>query len=340
MKFKHLLTTFFLGLTFCVNAQFYELTISSAPYADLVGSTSLNGEVPWDDPEFVIPLGFDFDFFDITYTELAIREWGLGGSLGTTDFTNITTPFLTPYGADVIDRGYDFSGGEPTDGSLSNISYLVEGAEGSKILKVEWKNVGFYTELEEDNISTDFTNFQMWLYEGSNDIEVRFGMNSITDPEASFDEQTGSWIGLFENLNLDTEELTGEAFTLSGTPESAELTTINGNLENAVTFLDGIIPNSTVYKFSESIGSSTSNNPAENLGISIFPNPVANHVELRLDDPTHQITAVTIRNLTGQILRKVEYQHQSIDVSDVSAGVYLLEINTTAGVVHKRIVKK
>jgi len=339
MQIKSLLIFLFFALTFNINAQSYEVTISNQIYTNLVGSTSLNGNMTWDDPEFNIPIGFEFQFFDQIYTELAILEWAVGGSLGIANNTTDFTPLLTPYGADIIDRGYDFVADEPTTGSLSNISYLTEGTEGSRILKVEWNNVGFYTEYENDNISSDFTNFQMWLYEGTNNIEFRYGNNLITDPEASFDQQTGSFITLFEELNLDLEELTEEALVLTGTPEQAMVTEIFGEIEN-VLFLEGIIPPGTVFSFTQSTGTSTSNDLNNLLKVSTFPNPATSHLEVIIEDPNHQIVEVSIHNLAGQLIQEVIYNEQPIDVSPINAGIYLLEINTTGGIVNRKMVKK
>ncbi len=339
MQIRYLLSIFFFSLALNISAQSYQLTISNETYFDLVGSTSLNGNMTWDDPEFNIPIGFSFQFFDQTYTELAILEIGVGGSLGIANNTTDFSPLLLPYGADIIDRGYDFNADEPTPGSLSNISYLLEGTAGNRILKVEWNNVGFYTEIEQDNISSDFTNFQMWLYEGTNNIEIRFGNNSITNLEASFDEQTGSIIGLIEEINLDTEEFTGEALVLRGPPETAELIEVFGDTDQ-ILFLEGVIPSGTVYSFSESIGVSTSESLDDLLKITTFPNPVTTHLEISMEDPNYQITTVSIHNLAGQLLKEVVYDQQPIDISFLNAGIYLLEIKTTAGIVNRKMVKK
>jgi len=331
---------FFLFLTLSLNgyAQSYELTITSETYTDLLGSTSLNDGITWDDPGYLIPMGFEFQFFDETFDEISILEIGLGGSLSTPT-SDDTFPFLTPYGADIIDRGYDFTIDEPSAGSLSNISYLLEGTEGNRILKIEWNNVGFYSELDDDNVSSDFTNFQLWLYEGTNDIEMRYGNNSITQPELSYDEQTGSWIGLFERVGFDDETFQGETLALTGTPENAELVDITDNIDELV-FLDGTIPEGTVYRFSRTNISATKNEINASLDITPFPNPVNTHLNLRMDDPSFQIESVAIHNLSGQLLQEVEYIQQPIDVSYLGANIYVLEIATTAGTVYRKMVKK
>jgi len=69
------------GLTFYAHSQSYEFTVSTNPYINLTGSTSLNGTAPWDDPEFEIPIGFDFQYFDTTIDKIYIDDWGFGAGL-------------------------------------------------------------------------------------------------------------------------------------------------------------------------------------------------------------------------------------------------------------------
>ncbi len=340
MQFRSLLISFLLGFTLWGNAQTYELSITNEPYNDLVGSTSLNGNITWDDPQFNIPIGFDFNYFTKTLNEIVISEWGSGGTL--TEPTNgaENSSLFVPYGADLIDRGYDFMIDEPSVGSLSSISYLTEGSEGNRILKIEWNNVGFYDDLETNLVSSYFTNFQLWLYEGSNQIEIRFGENFIDDLEVTFEGETGTLIGLFEDIDFDTEELTGEAYTLSGPPESASLTAIT-NVDSDLTFLNGVIPPGTVYRLTKSIETSTSDELAENLSLSTFPNPVSNQLEIRMNNSEHQINTISIVNLTGQIIKKMDSNNQtSIDFSALNSGIYLLEISTSAGVINQKIIKE
>jgi len=338
MKIKHLLSTLLLGFALSGNAQSYELTVSSEPYNNLLGSTSLNNGMTWDDPNFEVPLGFDFDFFDQTYSDLMITDFGLGGGLISSTGVNDLFTLLTPYGADIIDRGYDFDIDEPSPGSLSNISYLLEGAAGGRILKVEWNNVGFYTEIEDDDVSTDFTNFQLWLYEGTNDIEVRFGMNSITNPEQSFDEETGTWVGLIESIDFGSDEIIGEGIVLAGNP-AAPTANLISNFEQ-VSFLNGVVPEGTVYRFVKSMTSSVSDNLSSLNKITVFPNPATSFFNVTLDQSDYKINTIVIRDFTGKLIKEVEYTDDSIEVTELVSGIYVAEIHTNIGVVQKRIVKQ
>ena len=64
--------------------------------------------------------------------------------------------------------------------------------------------------------------------------------------------------------------------------------------------------------------------------ISIYPNPSTNYVNFSgLDD--FEISEVTIFNQIGQISKKIDFisnKSNSIDVSDLSAGLYFVEIKS------------
>jgi len=335
MKIKKLLLLAFCGFALNVQAQPYAFSVSTGSYSDITGSTSLNNGMTWDDPEFTIPIGFNFQYFDITMNQIFISGWGLGGELSSTSSPTGIASLLIPYGADIIDRGYDFNADSSTTGSLSNISYLLVGVVGSRILKIEWKNVGFYSELDDDNVSTDFTNFQLWLYEGTNDIEIHFGPNSITQPNLSFNGETGTYIGLFPEYDNDNDLVIGNGIVLSGNPSAPNATSENDLYAN---FLNGTIPNGTIYKFTKSV-SGTSELTRDNDKFSLYPNPADNYFIISLDDAEMDIRSVSIHNANGKIIKEISYSNSVIDISDLSPGIYLVHINTKSGNATRRLIK-
>ncbi|MBL6872222.1 MAG: T9SS type A sorting domain-containing protein [Flavobacteriales bacterium] len=44
--------------------------------------------------------------------------------------------------------------------------------------------------------------------------------------------------------------------------------------------------------------------------------------------------------MNGQSVKEVNYTNEAIDISDLNFGVYIIKINTTAGMLTKRLVKK
>lgn len=312
----------------------YNFTVSSSPYENLTNSISLNEDQTWDDPTFIIPIGFDFEYYGKTVNELNTVS-----SLGATLFSEISAEnianVLIPYGADLIDRGYDFETGEVNSGSLSPVSYLLEGNVGNRILKIEWKNAGFYSEFEIDDISSDFTNFQVWLYESSNDIEIHFGPTSINNFEESFDEESGPYVAMFPDYNLSTDELLGEGIVVYGDPSNPSQIYVDQFVD---LYLEGVAAEGTVYKFS--LTDTGSNDITSNHNdIYICPNPATNYINFT-NNSDAEITHISILNINGQKIIEEEYNQDAVDISSLTPGVYNILLHSSEGVYLERMIKK
>ncbi|MGW8317314.1 MAG: T9SS type A sorting domain-containing protein, partial [Bacteroidales bacterium] len=73
--------------------------------------------------------------------------------------------------------------------------------------------------------------------------------------------------------------------------------------------------------------------------INVYPNPTAE--ELTVKYP--QIEGVTISNITGQMVRMLEYQqvdYTRINVEDLEPGVYFLTVDSPHGKVSSKFVKR
>ncbi len=321
MKIK---TTFiiFLIVALSLNAQDYTITTTTGTYTDLVNSTSLNNDAPWDDPEFLIPIGFNFQYFNTTISQIYIDDCTFGAGLKPNPVDNVNSQILTAYGADIIDRGYDFNNTTATTGALSNISYKLEGAPGSRILKIEWKNVGFHSDIEDNGISTDFTNFQLWLFEGSNAIEIHFGPNSITQPDLAYDAETGTSIEFANSYNCNTETLSGNASVVNGTPTNPNIISSSLLDDN---FIDGTIPNGTIYRFVNSSLSTSEFNL--NPKITIYPNPSSDFITISGIETTK---TYSIYDALGRIIEKNKtIQNKTINITGYKNGLYYIALENT-----------
>src|SRR5690554_3244922 len=202
-----------LSILLCLSASLflsaqnnYSFNATNEPYNDLVGSTSLNNGQIWDDPGYAIPLGFDFQLSTHVFNTIHIVDWSTGGVLSSTPSPAGIIPVLLPIGQDIIDRGYVWGV------SQSNLSYKIEGAAGSEILKIEWSNVGFW----DDMTGNDFMNFQIWLHKGTNIIEYRYGPSSVNNPYGSFEGETGPNVALFPKIDIIAGKLYDDnAYVLS-----------------------------------------------------------------------------------------------------------------------------
>ncbi len=78
------------------------------------------------------------------------------------------------------------------------------------------------------------------------------------------------------------------------------------------------------------------NLPAAKL--TLYPNPVTNQLYLSTSD--QKIENVTIYNLTGALVKSIKNEVESIDVSNLKTGNYLVKVTTDQGSFTKKIIKK
>lgn len=294
---KLLLTLLITSGINAAKAQKYDVTATTDSYVDLQGSTVLS-PATWDDWDTTIYIGFSFTLFDsLAYDSIHINANGYTGFGKDNSFGPGYRYLTAPYESDLI---YRASGTSP-------ISYKVEGNAPGRIFKVEWKNAGF--QQEEANLGTknDSTNFQLWMYEGSNDIEFRMGPNLITDPAVNFygDFGPGSYLQDFS-------------------PEAS------GN--NAIIIsagITGVPANGAIYKFSKA--QPTSIVEQRPPSFAVHPNPSSGLFNISFESPGAK--QVNVFNTSEQHVFSIkELQNEiKIDISHLPAGFYLLQVTGDEG---------
>lgn len=285
-------------------ANDYTFSRTTGTYANLTGATSLNNNQIWDDPEYTVPIGFNFTLFDTT-----INTFNFGMGLGAMISTELDEYYQGDYAilvfeTDLIDRG-DISGT-----SQSPISYKVEGASGNRIFKLEWKNAGFYDEGDELGTLDDYVDVQLWLYEGTNDIEIHFGPIQVSDPDINYFGETGAMVGVgtVKDTNL---------YLLSGNPA-------NPILENTIAYLNGTPSNGTIYRFSNT----TSGIKSKHLSLAnskAYPNPFQDYTILSIDAPNIQNAELNITDIFGRTVKtisNIQTNQIKIERESLSNGVY------------------
>lgn len=76
--------------------------------------------------------------------------------------------------------------------------------------------------------------------------------------------------------------------------------------------------------------------------VELYPNPTSTFVTLRIKSDNIQMVEGQIYDMYGKLLKTVpmDNPNNTIDVSDLSSGVYFLKISTNQGTVNKKFVKK
>tara|TARA_R110002012_G_scaffold94354_2_gene228446 strand:- start:2078 stop:5116 length:3039 start_codon:yes stop_codon:yes gene_type:complete len=194
----------------------------------------------------------------------------------------------------------------------------------------------------------DNTNISANLPYGSNTIQISAGFSG-----SSYREYWRIWVDFNQNGTFDSNELvvsgsSSSSATLSATfnvPTSA-LTgatrmrvsmKYNASQSPCETFSYGEVEDYTVIisnSFNQGITGGTDFN---STAMSIYPNPAKHTLNISLVEGTGK--DYVIYNVMGQIVGKGTYT-ESLDVSTLQSGVYMLEINTDSNKMMKRFIKE
>ena len=306
------------------NAQIaYRLEVLTDAYVDLDAPISLNNGEIWDDPEYVIPLGFELILGDQLMDTVYIVNFGGGAFLSSSPVDAGTESFFMPIGQDLIDLG------DGTGASLSPISYKTVTIANTQVCIIEWKNAGFF----EDITQTDFINVQLWLYE-TGDIEYRYGPNQINNPSDSFEGLTGPIVSLAPSFNSDTGQFVENAYLLEGDAASPSPIIIMPGQEAPEIGVQGSIPADTVYRFVFEVLGVSEN---EMNQVYFYPNPVQDVFELKSQT---QIRKISLFNTVGQNVKLESISANKYNISNLPAGVYFLTLELKNTIVTQRLVKE
>lgn len=337
-KYKHLLISVVLPVCIMCStfqpyssfAQPYTFSLDTATYTDLSTPTSLNNDSTWDDPEYHISIGFTFDFFDRSFDSIHISDhsdymW----------FDDNKDYRIDAFSTDFIDRAYP-------DSSVSPISYKLTGAAGSYILKIEWKNAGFYGEQSGLGTTDDFVNIQLWLYEGTNNIEIHIGAVSVQNPVYSYEVNGGGGavVGLSNTMLNEFIYLTDSA----NNPIPVDTSGFNYLIETPL--------QETIYRFSKNV-SGIYLGSALNNKLIIYPNPTPDVLNVSFGNPStnreileFKSTHMIIMDLAGRIVYEREIAGLNglpnlvFDLSEFKSGVYFIQLKTDKVIYYGKMIKQ
>lgn len=306
----------------------YFLSVSQESYQEIDGGKTLQPGVVWDDRAFLqnqFPLGFSFSIGNTPADSAALG--GLGAELVFFDTTLLLNP--VPYfyvlGSDLADRG-SLSGQ-----AASPVSYLTQGSPGSRVFTMQWKNAGFLPEMNGDLDTTDFVNFQLRLFEGSDNIEIHFGPQEVDYPDNHAVWSDFVQIGFTESLDLLTFTAQKPMYYLSGDPSdpgTSVLSTSAFNVGDLSSYsgLTGVPGPNTVILFSKEPVSSRINYALEPL--KLFPNPVRENCRVELPSFWKGKGTLEVLDNQGKILyhESITEQPVQVPVGGLSPGIYWVRL--------------
>jgi hypothetical protein len=294
-----------------LQAQF-SMNTTYSTYQELINPVSVNNGNVWNSgSNYPIFFNFNFYIYNQNYTALSVRG---GGGL------NFSGPgnkelfvFHTPFGGYMLrDKG--------TTNSLSPIDYEISGDTGQKVLKIQWENTGFEQWFTSSDTS-DFVNFQIWLFESDNHIEIRFGSHQADPgtygyPEATSDTNPGS------SIKLDFDSCSN-IFTLQGPCDLPSYWFMDACQPN-YSFIDGTPSNGITYTIYPTNVGINEKCPEK---ITLFPNPASDWCAVILSPSVNNLNLLITNALGVEIVRINNIKNKErIDLSNVRSGLYLYKV--------------
>lgn len=301
----------------------YAFSVLNQPYEPLTDSISINAGEIWDDPEYFAPIGFNIQVIDEVWNQLLIVA---PGSLCLGELTADSIHLLIPVLEDICDVGMS------TGTSGSPISYRLDGEPGSQIFKLEWANVGFYGEYAESNTNFNTFSFQLWLHEGSNIIEYRFGPSAIKG--GNFFQFGGPMSAIAEDFANGQKNAWQNLWYTSNDPANPTIELMDPNDFMSVVPLTGLPASGTVYHFAPLF---VGTEEIETVGLNIFPTWADETIWIQTG--TNTTIVADVIDLSGKRVMQESIQspmHQ-INVSALPTGVYFIRIE---GLGIKKFVKR
>jgi hypothetical protein len=282
----------------------YRLAYEPSHYQPLAAPTVLNPGVDYlGHDRYTVALGFEFEFFGQPLHSVEVQRSGLV-------FFGAEDEFVAPFRpALMVLPG-------------SQIGYQVDtyGPCEQKIMKFEWKEMGVLGLGLDSVLGT--TSFQLWLYEGSQRLELHYGPQSPFPAGAMFESS-----GYHANGPRLRITRTEQMAVVLGSYASPTL------VQDGVTFtaraneqLTGIPPEGSVYAFTPL---TTSREPAFRIG----PNPSSGILFLKLRSLSCQPYRLTLADLLGRVYLQAESRAQELplDLRALEPGWYWLRISYLDG---------
>ncbi|MGB0917795.1 MAG: T9SS type A sorting domain-containing protein [Flavobacteriales bacterium] len=110
----------------------------------------------------------------------------------------------------------------------------------------------------------------------------------------------------------------------------------NGTVTVVATANDGsgVFGNTVVTISNQNVGI---NEAAEKIQVAVYPNPVASQFTVTVDE---KIESITIVDVAGKTVKSLAFTTNTIDVSDLTKGMYFLQIQTANGLASKQLIKE
>lgn len=332
---KTLLTIAGIICAFFSNAQLnYTFDASNEPYVSLdSGATSVNGTNTWDiSSHYVVPIPFSFKINGTSTTQYKMFG-GAAITPATDTASNVFISGFSPMDATIVDRG------NPVAASESPIRYRTDGESPNRIFKMEYANAGFMAEYGLFGTLSDSMNVQIWIYETSNVVEMRYGTAQVSHTEYFYNGST-PFISFINHINV-SDGSNATYYYLKGDPASPVIDSINAvDMTGTEATLTSFPAAGTIYRFTPKqqntgirrVGTSAST-------INIYPTitdnalTIANPQQLKL---SYKI--ITVSGTATDIRGNVQSEAESINLGSLAPGIYFIVLQCEGEILTKKVI--
>jgi type IX secretion system substrate protein len=342
VKLKYLKTILLFVGVICslpLNAQ-YSFRHFKDEYKPLDKDSSINitENIAWDNlgDYYDIPLGFNFELNGVMYDSVRISPEGGQINFFQECGYNVfhSGPMINAFYTWLYDKGSDTIPSTPR----SPILYRTTGNTSSKLTIVEWRNAGISGGVSFD----DYIDFQVWFYESSNQIEIRYGGGYVEDTANSWIFIGGEGPGVSFPYIVDCNPIVARKdiliFGYRNNPKDTIVDSTNFPTDLYYYHITGIPDEGMVYQFNpwpvgiEGIEAMDD--------IQVFPNPATEQIQIKTEIPEMQNSRFAILNMMGAELTNGRLAvGGQIDVSSLTPGIYLLYVKVKDRVIVKKFSK-
>jgi hypothetical protein len=214
----------------------------------------------------------------------------------------------------------------------SRLRFSGTGGAGNRVMTIEWKNLT----LKGDNPDNGFdsVNYQLWLYEGANMIEVRIGPNHVTSAYTNFDEPiSGPILALYQAPSQYIPEPIGAFYT--GNPDAPAKNV--WSLATPFGALQGFPSEGTVYRFTFSGSAGAAYAGSNFRGIAAVPNPATFSTTIRFGLDRAAECQLLLRDALGNRVREMQLgylpageQSARLLTEGLAAGLYFYTLHANS----------
>ncbi len=293
-------------------SQNYSFTQFDSPYSNLTSPTVISSPNWYMDAVYTLQLPFTFNYYGTNFNTIYAK----GGFDG---FTYDGNGSFGDYEIATFDNSMvDLTGN-------ATISYVLSGVSPNRILKIQTLNATF--DNGQANVN-DYANVQLWLFEGTNVIEMHYGPSSVGNDawETGAVSCYGPSVGLMKSQTVFN--------LLSGNASNPTVSTAVQSL-----CVTGAPPANKVYRFTP--GLAGLKEQSETTLLTVFPNPSKGSFKLKSTVFESTTTNVTIKNTLGQVVYNDQLLFSTSEISinsDLRTGVYILELDNGKTKTTKKLI--